>query len=745
MRRALATKARLDGTRRGAAMPYAAAVGAAAGSWLLLPVPLPAALAVAGLCLWRPSPVLVLAALALLTSTLGTRALAGLEDPPTGDLDAWVTLLDDPRPSAAGGIRVTVRHDGRRLEARAFGGAAGRLDDLLAGERASVTGTMRPASGAWNRWRHVAATLTVHEVGDAAPASPLYGFANRVRRLLASGAASLSHDHRALFSGMVFGDDRHQSARLADDFRAAGLGHLLVVSGQNVAFVLALAAPAAWRLRPGVRLVMLLSVLGVFAVLTRFEPSVLRAVTMAAVAVGSAALGRPEAGRRTLAWAVAAVLVLDPFLVRSLAFQLSVSATAGLMWIAPPLSEAMPGPRPLRLAVATTAGAQLAVTPLLVAVFGSVPLASLPANVLAGPASAPVMMWGLTGGLAAGAAGGWTAWLVHRPTALLLWWIRGVAAAAAAAPPAVLGAGGAAVVGAGVAALLAARALRRRSSSVAPEAHAVAAGGVAAHAVAAAGVAAHAVAAAGVAAPGVAAGGVGEPGVEAVGAGVRRAAPPDRGRVVSGRSKGLRLVGMLGAAAVAFAFAHSLLDTASPPAGWSETAGVRVFSDGAALVLVLDRPGAPERLLESLREAGVRRVGLVVASRGGAADARAVMALADRFGDIAVVAPPMHRVPGARTVRRGWAVRAGSAVVEVVDDDPALEVRIEAPRPPVPPPTPGPGAAAADAPTGPRAASSPARASAVYSPAMGLPSDAAVRDGDQAAAQASAAAAGSGP
>ena len=712
----------MDGTRRAAAMPYAAAVGAVAGSWLLLPVPVAAALAVAGLCLWRPSPVLVLAALAMLTSTLGTKALTGLEDPPTGDLDGWVTLLDDPRPSPAGGIRVTVRHDGRRLEARAFGGAAGRLDDLLAGERVSVTGTMRPASGAWNRWRHVAATLTVHEVGDASAASPLYGFANRVRRVLASGAASLSHDHRALFSGMVFGDDRHQSARLADDFRAAGLGHLLVVSGQNVAFVLALAAPAAWRLRPGVRLVMLLSVLGVFAVLTRFEPSVLRAVTMAAVAVGSAALGRPEAGRRTLAWAVAAVLVLDPFLVRSLAFQLSVSATAGLMWIAPPLSEALPGPRPLRLAIATTAGAQLAVTPLLVAVFGSVPLASLPANVLAGPASAPVMMWGLTGGLAAGTAGGWTAWLVHRPTALLLWWIRGVAAAAAAAPPAVLGTGGAAVVGAGVAALLAARALRRRSSPVAPEAAAVAA--------------------AGSADPLVAAAGAGEPEVEAARAGVRREAP-DRGRVVSSRSKGLRLVGVLGSAAVVGAFAHSLLDTASPPAGWSEIAGLRVFSDGAAQVLVLDRPGSPERLLESLRESGVRRVGLVVASRGGAADARAVMALADRFVDIAVVAPPMHRVPGARTVRRGWAVRVGSAMVEVVDDDPALEVRIEVHRSPVPSATSGPGTAtASDAPIGLNRTISPARASPVYSPAMGIPSDAAPQYGDQAAAHPSAAVGG---
>ena len=618
---------------RGAAMPYAAAAGAALGSWLLLPVPPAAAAALVAVCLWRPRPALVLAVFAALTGMFGARALAGLADPPSGPIDAWVTLLDDPRPLGVNGVRATVRHDGMRLEARAYGRAAGRFDDVLAGERVRVSGTMRGAAGDWHRWRHVAGTVTVDTVHDQGPAAPLAGFANRVRRLLASGARSLSDDDRALFTGMVYGDDRNQSARLSDDFRAAGLGHLLVVSGQNVAFVLALAAPLAGRLRPGIRLVLLMGVLGVFAVLTRFEPSVLRAVTMAAVAVGSAALGRPEAGRRTLAWAVAGVLVVDPFLVRALAFQLSVCATAGLLWITPALAEALPGPRSLRLAAATTAGAQLAVMPLLVATFGTVPLASLPANVIAGAASAPVMMWGLTAGLGAGVVGGWSAWLAHRPTAALLWWVRGVAGAAGAAPPAVLGAGGAAVTGAGVALVLVVRTLRARSALI-----------------------------------------------PAGPAGERAGLPPPPPAPAPGA--GLRALGILGACVVAGAFAHSLLGAASPPAGWSEVAGARVFHGGGALVVVLDRASWPERLLESLRLAGVRRVDLVVATEGGAADARAVLALADRYRGAAIVAPPMHRVPGARTVRAGAAINVGAVTVEVASDDPSLIVTVAVSRAP---------------------------------------------------------------
>ena len=582
-------------------MPYAAAAGAVTGSWLLIGVPLAVAMVLVAACLWRPSPLLVLVAVAALAGFFGSKALDGLADPPQGPVEGWVTLIDDPRPLGTHGARVTVRLGQARLEARAYGAVSARLDDLLAGERVHVSGTARPAASGWHRWRHVAATLNVDAVGDRAEAAPLGAFTNRVRRLLDSGARSLPDDSRAMFAGMVYGDDRSQSPRLYDDFRAAGLGHLLVVSGQNVAFVLALASPLVTRARPGVRLIVLLALLGVFAVLTRFEPSVLRAVTMAGVAVTSAALGRPETGRRTLAWAVAAVVVADPFLVRVLAFQLSVCATCGLLWITPALAEKLPGPRPLRLAVATTAGAQLAVTPLLVAVFGAVPVASLPANVVAGPATAPVMMWGLTGGLGAGLAGGPVAWLIHRPTAALLWWVRGVALAASAAPPAMLGAGGASAVGIGVALVLASRRLDRA-----------------------------------------------------------------------------RALGVIGGAVAAAALLYSVASAASPPAGWSEATGTRLFQHPSAVVVVLDEPVRARDLLESLRLAGVRRVDLVVASGGGAADAHAVLALRDRYRRAAVVAPPMHRVPHARTVRAGDVVRVGALDVEVLHDTPSLAVAIAA-------------------------------------------------------------------
>jgi hypothetical protein len=51
------------------------------------------------------------------------------------------------------------------------------------------------------------------------------------------------------------------------------------------------------------------------------------------------------------------------------------------------------------------------------------------------------MVWGLTGGLAAGVFGGWSAELVHLPTRVLLTWVSGVARWAAVLPLGALRAG----------------------------------------------------------------------------------------------------------------------------------------------------------------------------------------------------------------------------------------------------------------------------------------------------------------
>lgn len=580
---------------------HLAALGAVVGSLLMWRIPLVVVVVVAVIGLVRRTGPWIVLVVAVACSVLGARAIDGLVPPEGGPVDAWVTLTSDPRPYGTFGVRAGAVWEGRRVTVTAHGPTAGRLDDALAGDQVRVEGRFRPARSGdeFARWRHEVGSISVATVLERQAGAPVARLANTIRRFLADGVAPLDRDDRAVFLGMVIGDDREQSAVVADDFRAAGLGHLLVVSGQNVAFVIAVLAPVARRLRPGPRLVVLASALLFFALLTRFEPSVLRAVGMAGVSVGAATMGTPVDGRRTLSAAVAVLLVIDPFLVHVLAFRLSAAATAGIVWFGRPLADRLFGPEPLRVAMATTIAAQLAVAPLLVATFGPMPLASLPANLLAGPASGPIMVWGCTGGLVAGVLGDPVASVIHWPTGILVGWVRLVARGAALGPPAMLGPGSLTIAAVSVVAL--ARRL--------PGARAVAP--VAGASVVAASV---------MAAPSLAVG-----------------------------------VNPVGAGTVVIAEAH--------------------------VVVVLDDPHRPLDVVARAREAGLRRIDLVVATDGDAADAYAVLALRERYGPTAVVAPPMHRVPGANSVHPGSLIQLDRVEIVAVGTRGAIRLTACHPAP----------------------------------------------------------------
>jgi competence protein ComEC len=113
---------------------------------------------------------------------------------------------------------------------------------------------------------------------------------------------------------------------------------------------------------------------------------------MAALVLGARSVGIAISAWPAFAIAVAAVLVVAPELVVSVGFQLSVAATFGVLVVQGRRSNW------LASTAAATIGAQLAVAPLLLFHFGSVPLLSPIANVMAAPL---VAAGTVVGGLAA--------------------------------------------------------------------------------------------------------------------------------------------------------------------------------------------------------------------------------------------------------------------------------------------------------------------------------------------------------
>jgi len=337
--------------------------------------------------------------------------------PINGPCDGVATLTTDPAPQF-NGTAVVLRFRGLRYQVNAYGSPAWRLNPRLAGEMVRFQGICGELTGRYVRSKriaHVVGRITLTHVSEEfGEGSAAVRMANRIRRAMVRGVSGMPHDLRALFTGLVIGDDREQPRSMVLEFRASGLSHLTAVSGQNVSYLLAVLSPLLARLSRGTRWAVTMGILLWFVLLTRAEPSVLRAAVMAAIVVTNGAIGRRQNARAVISATVIVLLVIDPMLAWSVGFALSAGATCGLAWFSARLATLVGG----RGVLAATLAAQLGTAPVSLAVFGYVPVVSLIANPLALSVAGAVMMFGLPVALVAGvfpALIGPVSWLMTVP------------------------------------------------------------------------------------------------------------------------------------------------------------------------------------------------------------------------------------------------------------------------------------------------------------------------------------------
>jgi len=366
-----------------------------------------------------------------------------------GDVATVATLASDPEPFGRG-TRVVLTIEGRRFEAVVFGPIAAGVSGSKRGESVRVVGRTREVREERRRRaqvRHIVGLIEVESFSDPAGGTrrrsrALERTANDVRNVMSRGASAMSEDDSALFTGLVYGDDSDQSEEMEERFRASGLAHLSAVSGQNVGYLLTVLTPMIRRRGRWTRLSVTLGALVWFAVLTRVEPSVVRAAGMAAVSAVALAIGWRPRAIEVLSLCVIVFVLIDPFLAWSVGWWLSAAGSFGLVVYTPTIHRIVRGSKSQRrrLAdwIAPTVAAQLGVLPVSVAVFGWPSAVALPANLLAAPVAGLVMLVGIPTALVAGSFPALSEALMFLPS-LGVRWVDAVARVAATLdPPAVL-------------------------------------------------------------------------------------------------------------------------------------------------------------------------------------------------------------------------------------------------------------------------------------------------------------------
>ncbi len=239
-----------------------------------------------------------------------------------------------------------------------------------------------------------------------------------------------------LARGFVIGEDDRIDPGTVEDFRRAGLSHLLAVSGQNVVLLALLAMPllAAFGIPLRTRLVWVLGLIAIYVPIAGAGPSIQRAGVMGALGVMATLAGRRASRFYALLIAAGVTLAIDPAVAGDVGWQLSFAAVLGILLLASPLREAIEGRlgsrgwrRALAEGAAVTIAATLATAPLIAFHFEELSTTTLFANLLALPAVAPAMWLGMISA-AAGQAPGFPVELVNSINALLLAYIAQVAA-----------------------------------------------------------------------------------------------------------------------------------------------------------------------------------------------------------------------------------------------------------------------------------------------------------------------------
>jgi competence protein ComEC len=408
------------------------------------------AIAALGIGAWRGDAV---------APAVGSASVASLVDGAEHELVG--TVLDDPRPRAdrlqlvLGELQVAHEGSVARLDDRLLVWLP-RGIDASSGDRLHLASNIELAEDFDGfAYREYLARQGIGAIARGRAADVLHGAGGigsalaGVRTTLLGGLNDLVPEpEAALGAGILLGVRASIAPEINDAFAMAGLTHVVAISGWNIAIVAALVAALVRPLstRPGGRwttATVAVATVGGYVMLTGASPSVVRAALMAGAMLVARLGGSRAHASSALALAALVMLLVAPPVLWDVGFQLSLLATAGLVWFGASVERRLPGwPAWIREPVALTLAAQLTTLPVVLVNFERLSLVAPIANVLVVPFVPVAMLFSaiasvvgaLDGAVHLPLIGTAATWLAGGAAWLTLWTIVSLGTAVASVP-----------------------------------------------------------------------------------------------------------------------------------------------------------------------------------------------------------------------------------------------------------------------------------------------------------------------
>lgn len=213
-------------------------------------------------------------------------------------------------------------------------------------------------------------------------------------------------------NAMVLGLKDELDHDLRDAYAATGAVHILAVSGMHVGifylFLQFLFGKLTWNLKPKRKeypkkeygfTILIIVFLILYALITGFSPSVVRATVMFSIMQLATLLDRRNSAFNSIAFSALLLLIYNPYWLFEVGFQLSYLAIIGILWLYPYLNQLITPPNKLASriwsALSVSFAAQLLTFPVSCYYFHQFPNYFLLTNLFVGVFAAVIMYLGI--------------------------------------------------------------------------------------------------------------------------------------------------------------------------------------------------------------------------------------------------------------------------------------------------------------------------------------------------------------
>src|SRR5690625_2382774 len=245
--------------------------------------------------------------------------------------------------------------------------------------------------------------INFHTPGKAT----LLGVAQNFRAKLVNNLreTSLMEDERSIVQALILGEKKDISKELYEQYAAAGVVHILAVSGLHIGIfyvLLTFLLKPVTFLKHGqlIRSLLIVIILWGFAFLAGLSPSVMRAVSMFSFFALALIFQRRTSSVNTLFISFFILTLINPMNLFQVGFQLSYSAVFFILWLHPLFKPFIYSKiyifRELKSMLAVTISAQIGVLPFTLFYFHSFPGLFLLTNVVILPTLTLFMIFGIT-------------------------------------------------------------------------------------------------------------------------------------------------------------------------------------------------------------------------------------------------------------------------------------------------------------------------------------------------------------